>query len=583
MSMSGVARSREIIQRDYPDDCYQAMPANLHPVIRRVYAARNVAAGELDQSLARLIPVSALRGAAGVAERLVEAYERQERVLILGDFDVDGATSTALCISCMRAMGFDDVVYLIPNRVKFGYGLSPEIAEQAAKLDPAIILTVDNGISSVAGARRSAELGIEVLITDHHLPGRELPPALRMVNPNLPDETFPSKNLAGVGVAFYVMAALGRALAERGSLTIERSRAIVADALDLVALGTVADMVKLDYNNRILVAEGMARMRSGRVRPGIQALFEVAGRSIVDARSADLGFAIAPRLNAAGRLADMSLGVDCLLETDRARAAAMATRLDTVNIERRTLQAQMEASAQRHVREARERVAGQAAPAFCLFADDWHEGVVGLVASRVKDVVRRPVIAFANAGAQGQLKGSARSIDGIHIRDVLDAVAALHPELIGKFGGHAMAAGLSLALRDLAFFRQAFADEVGKYTSALQAPDVILTDGGLSAQETGIELAEAIGRAGPWGQGFPEPVFVNEFEIEEQRVLKGQHLKLRVRQSGQQSAIDAIAFNQPELPDSGSGHQVRLVYRLDVNVFRNQRNPQLVVEYMQSV
>ena len=453
---------------------------------------------------------------------------------------------------------------------------------EAAKLSPDLIVTVDNGISSIDGVRRASELGIDVIVTDHHLPGTALPDASCIVNPNVADEPFPSKCLAGVGVAFYLMADLARRLGDAGVVDPRDARSIVADTLDLVALGTVADLVPLDYNNRVLVAEGLARMRKGRTRPGVRALFDVAGRNIHDARASDLGFSIAPRLNAAGRLTDMKLGIDCLLATEAADAVFRAAQLDTLNAERRALQSRMEAEAREHVERMRAEIQDPHADAYCLFDASWHEGVVGLVASRMKDHVRRPVVAFARADEPGMLKGSARSIEGVHIRDVLDAIASSRPGLVPKFGGHAMAAGLSLREEKLAEFREAFAAEVTKFSQLLAAPDVIWTDGELSIDEMRLEFAEELREAGPWGQGFPEPVFENRVEIVESRLLKERHLKLRVCHPGDARIIDAIAFNQSELPELGPDASLRIVYRLDVNEFRNRRSEQLVVEHMQS-
>jgi single-stranded-DNA-specific exonuclease len=585
--MSAEGAGRSIRQREASGKIAGDLPADLHPVLQRIYAARHVSRGQLNPSLAALIPVGEFAGAAAGAARLVVARERGERVLILGDFDADGATATALCLICLRAFGFEDVDYLVPNRITYGYGLSPAIADLAAQSRPDLIVTVDNGVSSVEGVRRANEYGIDVLVTDHHLPGAELPAASCIVNPNLADESFSSKSLAGVGVAFYVMAALARQLGEAGWVDAATARATVAATLDLVALGTVADLVTLDFNNRVLVAEGLARMRGGQTRPGIQALFEAAGRDVFDARASDLGFSIAPRLNAAGRLTDMKLGIDCLLAEHPADARSMAERLDALNRERRELQTRMEADARAHVEAIQrsldtDRGDADHADAYCLFDETWHEGVVGLVASRVKEYTRRPVVAFANADEANMLKGSARSVEGIHIRDVLDAVAARHPGLVPKFGGHAMAAGLSLRVEDLEQFRAAFAQEIARFAELLAEPDVIWTDGALTSAETQLAFAEELGRAGPWGQGFPEPVFESRLEILDQRLLKERHLKLRVRHPGDKQVLDAIAFNQPELPELNKDETLRLVYRLDVNEFRNRRTAQLVVEHMQS-
>jgi single-stranded-DNA-specific exonuclease len=573
---------RSIAQREVPDPLLADMPENIHPVLQRVYAARGVAAKQVELSLSRLIPIGEFKSAGAVADRLAEARVAQQRVLILGDFDADGATATALCVSCMREMGFADVVFLVPNRIEYGYGLSTAIADQAAKRSPDLIMTVDNGISSLEGVRRAQHHGIEVLITDHHLPGTELPDALSIANPNLVDEPFPSKCLAGVGVAFYVMAALARRLVDRGLLASRQSQSIVAGGLDLVALGTVADLVSLDYNNRVMVAEGLARMRAGRTRPGLRALFTTAGRDIARARSSDLAFAIAPRLNAAGRLTDMARGIDGLLATDEKNALRIARHLDELNIERRELQSRMQTTATEHVRKAGQILLTGQADSYCLYDESWHEGVVGLVASRIKDQTHRPVIAFADAGTPGRLKGSARSVDGIHIRDVIDAIATRHPGVVHNFGGHAAAAGLTLNADDLVVFRAAFAEEVGHFSAILSQPDTILTDGGLSAADIRLELAEELNRGGPWGQGFPEPLFENELEIVDHKLLKERHLKLRVRYPGDQRISDAIAFNQCELPKPINGTSIHVVYRLDVNEYRGHRTHQLVVEHMQS-
>ncbi len=576
---------RLIRRRVAPAELLQGLPADMHPVLRRVYAARNIETEQLVPSLSGLIPVGALNGDAA-AMRLADARERQERVLILGDFDADGATATALCVGCLRAMGFENVTYLVPNRIEFGYGLSVAIADEAAKLKPDLIVTVDNGISSIDGIARARQQGIDVIVTDHHLPGKELPAAVAMVNPNLPGDSFPSKCLAGVGVAFYVMAAVGRLLADKGLLDRAQANTIVAGSLDLVALGTVADLVALDYNNRILVAEGLARMRAGSSRPGIRALFTVAGRNISDARASDLGYGVAPRLNAAGRLTDMSMGIDCLLAQTDDEAMRLAERLDALNIERRQLQAQMEAEARVTVAAAAGRyknhVAGNRRDAYCLFDSKWHEGVVGLVASRIKEQVRRPVVAFAPADKVGLLKGSARSIEGIHVRDVIDAVAAGYPGLISSFGGHAMAAGLTIDATQLDAFRAAFETEVGRHTDALTGPDLIWTDGELTAGEMTLDLAEELRRGGPWGQGFPEPVFENVLEVVEYRVLKDAHLKLSVSHPDGSGLTEAIVFNQAQFPPGFDGSMLKLVYRLDVNEFRRRRSAQLVVEHMQS-
>lgn len=523
---TGTARGVEVARRDVPEDAYASLPAGLHPVLRRVYAARQVRPHEVNPSLTGLLPISSLQGTALAAQILAEARRRQAGIVVIGDYDADGATASALVVSSLRHMGFEEVSYLVPSRFGFGYGLTPAVAELAAARHPDFLITVDNGITSGEGVLRARELGMEVIVTDHHLPGRELPPAAAIVNPNTPGEGFGSRHLAGVGVAFYVMAALARELDRCGIARYEETRRVVLAGLDLVALGTIADLVPLDHNNRILVSEGLRRMRAGHARPGIAALFDVAGHDIRGARSTDLGFAIAPRLNAAGRLTDMSLGVECLLATGPKRACALATRLNALNAERRGLQARMQAEALMHVRRVEEQLCTTDQPAWCLFDPGWHEGVVGLVASRLKELTHRPVVAFAPGEEAGLLKGSARSIEGLHIRDVLSAIAA-RGEVPGlRFGGHAMAAGVRIPISSLEAFRVAFIAEVSRLNGALTRGRVLWTDGPLGPAEVNLELAETLQRAAPWGQGFPEPIFDNEFQVLEQSVLREAHLRL---------------------------------------------------------
>jgi single-stranded-DNA-specific exonuclease len=553
-----------------------ALPAGLHPVLRRVLAARQVSSAQLQPQLAQLIPVGSLPGVQAAAERLVMARQRGERVLVVGDFDVDGATATALSLSCLRAYGFAAPDFLVPDRFRFGYGLSPAIAELAATRTPTLLMTVDNGITSLEGVRRARELGMEVLITDHHLAGPALPDEALIVNPNLPGSAFGSRALCGVGVAFYLLAATGRRLAELGIIAATLAREAVIDCLDLVALGTVADLVPLDFNNRILVAEGLRRMRAGRTRPGIEALFRVAGREMQLARSADLGFAIAPRLNAAGRLEDMSIGIDCLLAADAATAQPLAARLDALNVERRLLQQQMQGEAEALLDQVGARITA-AEPAVCLFDESWHPGIVGLVANRLKDLTGRPAIAFARCAETGMLRGSARSVEGLHVRDAMAAALTAMSGPAVRFGGHAMAAGITLAEADLERFRAAFAMEVGRQRDLLGSDDSLWTDGTLEAGDLRLELAETLAAAGPWGQGFPEPLFDNVFTLCEQRVIGEKHLRMRVRHLDGGQLLDAVAFNQAPLK-SARNVPVRLVYRLDVNTWRQSRTAQLVVE-----
>lgn len=575
--MGGKAVTREftVRRREVPDACYEALPASLEPLLRRVYAARRVPPGELADGLAGMLPVGSLGGAAAAAEFLAEARRRQSRVLVVGDFDADGATASALVVTALRAMGFEGVSYLVPNRFEFGYGLSPEVVTLAAARKPDVLVTVDNGIASLEGVARAGALGMEVVVTDHHLPGAQLPAARHIVNPNLPGERFASKSLCGVGVAFYLMAALARQLGRQGLADEARTRRAVAACLDLVALGTVADLVRLDHNNRILVAEGLRRIRAGAARPGIQALFAVAGRDPVAARSADLGFAVAPRLNAAGRLTDMSLGIECLL-AGAGEARSLAERLDELNRSRRELQERMQEEARAQLGALADDLAGEARPAFCLFDAGWHEGVVGLVASRVKEVTGRPAVAFAPAGEPGQLKGSARSVEGVHIRDVLAAVATSRRVPGMVFGGHAMAAGLRLPATELEVFREVFAAEVARQSCESEPGQVLWTDGPLAADELGLPLAEQLHFAGPWGQGFPEPIFDNEFAVLDQRVLRDRHLRLSLRHPDGGEPLEAIAFGETRtLPP-----RARFLYRLGLNDYGGRRRRQLVVEHV---
>ena len=549
---------------------------DLHPVLRRVYCARGIhAAQDLDLSLERLLPISTLEGVERAAE-LLAAHRTSGRVLVVGDFDADGATGSALLVRAMRSLGFAHVDFLVPNRFQFGYGLTPGIVALAAERRPSLIVTVDNGVSSIEGVAAAQALGIPVLITDHHLPAARLPCADAIVNPNLAGSTFASPALSGVGVAFYVVAALARAVGQ------PQFRA--SDLLDLVALGTVADLVPLDRNNRVLVAQGLRRIRAGRCVPGIRALLELAGRRRERLTAADLGFVVAPRLNAAGRLADMSVGIACLLADDEGRARALAAELTRLNEERREIEQRMQAEAADLAASVRFGASGDETLGLCLFDESWHQGVVGLVAGRIKDRVHRPVVAFARA-ADGSLRGSARSVAGIHIRDVLDAIAARHPGLIEKFGGHAMAAGMTLPESSLDGFRRAFAEEIAARADVDSLAGVILSDGELSDAELSLETARALRGAGPWGQGFPEPVFDGSFKIVDLRVVGARHLKLRLRGTqpasadGPGAALEAICFGYvggaSENPALAPGATVDLAYRLEVNEYNGAEQIQL--------
>jgi single-stranded-DNA-specific exonuclease len=555
--------------------------AGMHPVLRRVYMARGIrAASELAVSLDRLLPVSTLTGVEAAAELLLR-QRTTGRVLVIGDFDADGATSSALVVRALRAWGFAAVDFLVPNRFQFGYGLTPEIVALAAERAPTLIVTVDNGISSLAGVAAARERGIEVLVTDHHLPGAQLPEANAIVNPNVADNGFGSRALAGVGVAFYLMAAVKRRL-DLEQL-VPRGAPSVAEYLDLVALGTVADLVPLDANNRILVAQGLQRIRAGRCVAGIRALLDIAQRSRVDLIAADLAFAVAPRLNAAGRLDDMTIGIQCLLADEPAQALALAARLDQLNQDRRSIEARMQSEALAAVRGLPEVSVQAARRSVCLFDESWHQGVVGLVASRIKDHTARPVVAFARAG-DGELRGSARSIAGLHIRDVLDAVATRNPQLIRRFGGHAMAAGLTLEPAKLDEFARAFELEVARASEGREAADCVETDGELALEEISLETANALRAGGPWGQAFPEPCFDQVFTVRSARVVGERHVKMWVEVPRSGRAFDAIAFNHLQgdaagAPPPGLG-ETRLVYRLDINEYQGERRLQLLVDHL---
>ncbi len=559
----------EIRRRESIAEC--ELPETLHPVLRQVLMRRRIhSAQELSYGLDALAPPDALGNVNAAAELLAAHLDR--RILVIGDFDADGATSTAVALLGLRALGARQADFLVPDRFRFGYGLTPEIVELAATRDPDLIVTVDNGISSLAGVAAARAKGIRVLVTDHHLPGARLPDADVIVNPNLPDDPFPSKALAGVGVMFYVLLALRKLLRERALLPVPEPN--LAGLLDLVALGTVADVVPLDHNNRVLVHQGLARIRAGRCRPGILALLEIAKRLPAQLAAADLGFAVGPRLNAAGRLEDMALGIECLLADGHAKARELAARLDALNHDRRGIEQQMKEEALAAVEKL--ALDAELPLALCLFEQGWHQGVVGIVASRVKDRVHRPVIAFAEDDVTGMLKGSARSVPGVHIRDVLDAVATRHPGLVEKFGGHAMAAGLSLAAGRLDDFAAALDAEVARWVSPEELRGVVPSDGELAPEFLRLECAEALREAGPWGQAFPEPQFDGVFEIRDRRVVGEKHLKLRLA-SGGGAPLDAIAFNAGDFPECRA---VRAVYRLEVNEWQGRRSVQLVIEHM---
>lgn len=558
---------RPIVCRPKPAQSVVDSLGSIDPLHARLFAMRGLTdAQQLDYSLARLAPISSLEHVDEAAKLVIE--KRNDRVIVIGDFDVDGATSTALVLRCLRDFGFKDVEYLVPNRFDYGYGLTPEIVDVAAARSPRLIITVDNGVSSVDGVAHAKQLGIPVLVTDHHLPGDELPLADVIVNPNLRGSKFASRNLAGVGVAFYLMARIGRLLEEQGQVGAAK---IPARYLDLVALGTVADVVPLDHNNRVLVQQGLMRMRAGLAVPGIAALLKQSGRSLSRCVSTDLGFSVGPRINAAGRLEDISVGIECLL-TDSAEVADEYARvLDQINSERRDIEGTMREQAFRYV----DKLGEQRWPScVCVYDQSWHQGIVGLIAARVKERCHRPVIAFARED-EHLLKGSARSIPGVHIRDLLEAVSTVRPGIIDKFGGHAMAAGLTIAESALEEFKKVAAEQMRRLYPAADFSGAIVTDGPLPEKALNLGFARSLRDAGPWGSAFPEPLWSGDFSVVEQRTVGQNHLKLRVRPADGGSIIDAIAFNQ-----AGDVYRgvVQLAYKLDVNEFRGIENPQLVVE-----
>ncbi len=549
----------------------------LPALLARLYAARGVrSAEELDKALGRLLPYQQLKGIEGAVDLLVQALQQRQRILIVGDFDADGATASSVGVLGLRQLGAAQVDYLVPNRFEYGYGLTPEIVAVALQRQPDLLVTVDNGISSVEGVAAAKAAGLRVLVTDHHLPGPQLPAADAIVNPNQPGCSFPSKSLAGVGVMFYVLLALRARLREM-SWFVGRAEPNLAELLDLVALGSVADVVPLDANNRILVHQGLARIRAGRARPGLRAILEVAGRDHRRISSTDLGFILGPRLNAAGRMDDMSLGIECLLCEDEALARDMAVQLDQLNQDRKAIEQGMQREAPAQLKDL---PLDDLPYGLCLFEPDWHQGVIGILASRLKERYHRPAIAFADAG-DGLLKGSARSVPGLHIRDALDAVAARHPGLISKFGGHAMAAGLSLPQEHFGAFAVAFDAEVRRQLSADDLTGRLLSDGQLQVGEFNLELARALRHAGPWGQHFPEPLFHGRFQLVQQRLVGERHLKLQLKTECGSQALDGIAFNiDREQWPNANVRWVELAYKLDLNEYRGNESVQLLVNYL---
>lgn len=563
---------------------HMPMPTeHLHPVLARVFSARGVmSAGDLDRSLGQLPSPWLLSGIDKMTAHLAAALEQDQKIVVVADFDADGATSCAVAIKGLRLFGAKRVSFVVPNRFEYGYGLTPEIVELVKLENPDLIITVDNGISSIEGVNAAKQAGIAVLVTDHHLPGSELPAADAIVNPNLPGDKFPSRALAGVGVMFYCLLALRSRLRETGWFQARGlAEPNLGQLLDYVALGTVADVVELDRVNRALVHQGLLRIRMGKAHPGILALAEVAGRKASALQTADLGFALGPRLNAAGRLDDMSLGIECLLCDDPDKARQMALQLDELNSGRKEIEELMKHEAMQLLQEMRALDERHLPAGVCLFDPNWHQGVIGILASRIKDRLHRPVIAFAPAG-KDQIKGSARSIPGVHIRDVLSDIAAAHPQLLSKFGGHAMAAGMSIALHDYPPFALAFDEMVQKRLATVDLEQKILSDGELGEDEMTVEFAELLQGAATWGQGFPEPIFHGVFDVVQASIVGRKHLKLVLKSSGG-VLIDAIAFFIDK-PEQWLGlRRCRAAYKLDINEFRGNRNVQLIVQYLEKM
>ena len=552
-----------------PRSMQRLIDAGTHPLLARIYAARGISRREeLDYALKALIPPAALKGAHEAAALLADAIEAGARMVIVADYDCDGATACAVGVRALRAFGAD-VGYLVPNRFEYGYGLTPAIVDLAARMEPDVLITVDNGIASVEGVAAARSYGMATVITDHHLPGDTLPDADVIVNPNQPGCDFPSKSLAGVGVMFYTMLALRAELRERGAFA-GRQEPNLGELLDLVALGTVADVVKLDHNNRILVSQGLARMRADRMQPGIRALFSVAGRDALRASTFDMGFGLGPRLNAAGRLSDMSLGIECLITDDMGRALNIAQELDRLNRERRGIEQDMQEGALARLADFDP---GNCA-SISLFEPDWHQGVIGIVAGRIKERLHRPVIAFAR-GDEGQLKGSGRSIQNLHLRDALDLVSKQYPDLILRFGGHSMAAGLTIRETDYDRFQRVFEETVRSLVEPADLTRTLDTDGPLETAYMSLEAARLI-EQDIWGQGFPAPLFDDVFRVDNQRLLKDKHLKLQLSKNNVR--FDGIRFNFAE----GAPQQIRAAFRLAPNEYNGITSLQLMLEHFEA-
>lgn len=568
-----------------PGEISDALKASgMHPVLQKVLSHRKIHSPEqIEYSLSRMTGFNQLLNIDVAASLVIDALLNNKKVLIVGDFDADGATSTAVCYRALKMLGHKDVAYLVPNRFDFGYGLSPELVAVACENKPDLLITVDNGISSIQGVAVAREAGIDVLVTDHHLAGKELPNASAIVNPNQPGCSFPSKNLAGVGVIFYVMLAVRSKLREQGYFTEQRAEPNMAQLLDLVALGTVADVVPLDENNRILISQGLKRMLAGKACVGIKAILKVAGRDIHNITATDLGFAVGPRLNAAGRLEDMSLGIECLITDDGYQARMIAEQLDRLNKSRREIEQDMQQQAMQSLKHLESSMQQTDLPyGISLYNSEWHQGVIGILASRIKEKFHRPVVVFADDN-ETIIKGSARSIKGLHIRDALEEISTRHPGMIIKFGGHAMAAGLSMHKDQYEIFQQAFNEQVRKQLDDDALQGVIESDGELQGEDFNLELAQALRDAGPWGQNFIEPVFDGEFEVIDWRIVGEKHLKMELQSVDADKPISAIAFNAPASLLEQSDGFIRAAYRLDVNEFRNRKTAQLVVEYFEAI
>jgi len=567
-------KHREAVSHDAKD------LAGLHPVLRQVYLNRGITQQEqLDRTLRDLPNYQSLTGIDTAVSIIKAAIYSDKKILIVADFDADGATSCAVAIRGLRLLGAKNVGFVVPDRFKFGYGLTPEIVAVALASKPDLIITVDNGISSVEGVAYAIEQGCQVVVTDHHLPPKLLPKADAIVNPQLINDKFPSKALAGVGVIFYVLLALRASLTKDGLFSNVPAPNLAA-LLDIVALGTVADVVPLDETNRKLVHQGLLRIQANQCVPGISALLKIAKRECERVVSTDLGFAIGPRLNAAGRLEDMSLGIQCLLTDDEQEAQNIAEQLDMLNIERRSIEEDMKQDAYAILASLNLKKKEEEQWGVCLFDEHWHQGVIGILASRIKEKLNRPVIAFAKAD-NGDVKGSARSIPGLHIRDTLDDIASQHPKLLKKFGGHAMAAGMSFAEKDLATFKEAFNQAVKKRLNSQVPENVFLVDGEIPDSDINLDLAETLRGAGPWGQNFPEPLFVGTFKVKNARILGQKHVKLELETQTNNRKIDAIYFNV-DGPENIIGlAQVRLVYQLDVNTYMGRSTAQLIVRHLE--